>query len=227
MTTTVALGRLICIVSTSPDRPSSRERLLDATVQLLRAKGPTASGTKEMLDAAHAPRGSFYFHFPDGKEQLVAEALHRAAAATGDAITAALDDHAAGLPERVEQFVLGIADDLVADNYQLGCAVGVTALEVAATTPKLREVTAAAFDSWTATLVAYFVQEGITPDQAIALADSVVAGMEGATMLARTRRDTAPLRHVAATLRTAVAAALPTPPRRPAATTAPSPPLGG
>lgn len=84
-----------------------------------------------MLDAAVAPRGSFYFRFPDGKEQLVAEALPRAAAATGAAITAALDDHAAGLPERVEQLVLDIADDLVADNYQLGCAVGVTALEVA------------------------------------------------------------------------------------------------
>lgn len=198
-------------MTNSPDRPSSRERLLDATIQLLRAKGPTASGTKEMLDTADAPRGSFYFHFPDGKDQLVAQALHRAAAATGDAITAALADHSVGLPERVERLVLDIADDLVADNYQLGCAVGATALEVAATTPKLRQATEAAFASWTATLVAHFVQEGIIPAQATALADSVVAGMEGATMLARTRHDTAPLQHVAATLRTAVAAALPSP----------------
>jgi TetR/AcrR family transcriptional repressor of lmrAB and yxaGH operons len=198
-------------MTTSSDRPSSRERLLDATVQLLRIKGPTASGTKEMLDTAGAPRGSFYFHFPDGKDQLVAEALHRAAATTGEAIQAALEDASVELPERVERFVLTIADELVLEDYQLGCAVGATALETAATTPALRQVTETAFASWSTTLVAHFVHEGITPDQAVTLADSVIAGMEGATMLARARHDTAPLRHVAATLRTAVAAALPRP----------------
>ena len=189
-------------------RLSTRERLLDATVELLRTKGPAASGTKEMLDAADAPRGSFYFHFPDGKDQLVAEALDRAAAETQAAIVAALDETLVGLPERVERFVIGIAEELVAEDYRLGCAVGATVLEAAATTPSLRGVTVTAFASWTATLAQRFTDEGIAPDQAAALADSVVAGMEGATMLARARHDTAVLGHVAATLRSAVAAAL-------------------
>lgn len=201
-------------MSASADRPSSRERLLNAAVQLLRTKGPTASGTKEMLDTAGAPRGSLYFHFPDGKDQLVAEALRRAAATTGRAIATALDDHSVGLPERIERLVLDISAELIAEDYRLGCAIGATALETAATTPTLRQVTEAAFASWTATLVDRFGAEGIAPDRAAALADSVVAGMEGATMLARARQDTAPLHHVAATLRTAVAAALPPPPKR-------------
>lgn len=42
------------------------------------------------------------------------------------------------------------------------------------------------------------------------LADSVVAGMEGATMMARARHDTAPLQNVATMLRITVAAALDT-----------------
>lgn len=199
----------------SADLPSTRERLLTAAVRLLRTKGPAASGTKEMLDVAGAPRGSFYFHFPDGKDQLVAEALHRAAATTGDAIAAALSDHSVGLPERIERLLLGIADELVAEDYRLGCAVGATTLQTAATTPALRQVAETAFASWTATLTDHFTAEGIASGEALALADSVVAGMEGATMLARARHDTAPLRHAAATLRTAVAAALaPTPRRR-------------
>lgn len=118
-----------------------------------------------------------------------------------------MDDRSVGLPERVERLVLDIAEELLAEDYRLGCAIGATTLETAATTPALRQETETAFASWSATLVAHFVQEGIATDQANALADSVVAGMEGATMLARARRDTAPLHHVAAALRAAVAAA--------------------
>jgi TetR/AcrR family transcriptional repressor of lmrAB and yxaGH operons len=181
-------------------RPSSRERLLDATVELLRTKGPIASGTKEILARAAAPRGSFYFHFPDGKDQLVAEAVARAAAATAAALADALEDRSLALPERITRFVKTVAVALADDDYRLGCAVGATVLEAATTSPALRRVTETAFASWTAVLREHLVGEGIAPDRAAALADCVIAGLEGATMLARARRDTAPLEHVATML---------------------------
>ena len=194
---------------TSSERPSSRERLLSATVELLETKGPAASGTKEILTLAEAPRGSFYFHFPGGKDELVAAAVAQAAATTHEAIAAALGDDAVALPERIEQLVRGIGTALVEDEFRLGCAVGATTLEVAATSPPLRAATEIAFASWTDALTAAFVAEGIAPGLAAELADGVVAGMEGATMLARSRRDPAPLEHMAAMLRNAVAAAIP------------------
>lgn len=190
------------------NRPSSRERLLDATVELLRTKGPTASGTTEILARAEAPRGSFYFHFPDGKEQLVTEALARAAAATQRAMMAALQDRSVALPQQIEGFITSVALDLAADEYRLGCAIGATVLEASATSPSLREVTETAFASWTSVLTDHLAAEGIAPDRAAALADSVVAGLEGATMMARARRDAAPLLHVATTLGALVAAEL-------------------
>lgn len=193
---------------TRSDRPGSRERLLDATVELLRLKGPTASGTKEILERADAPRGSFYFHFPNGKDQLVAEAVTRAAAATATAMTQALRDRTVGLPERIEALLTAVADDLAGHDYGPGCAVAATTLDTAATTPALRQVTATAFASWASLLTQELTTEGIPADHATALADSVIAGLEGATMLARARLDTAPLLHVAATLRTAATAAL-------------------
>lgn len=188
------------MASSPTQRPASRERLLDAAVELLRVKGPTASGTKEILTRADAPRGSFYFHFPDGKDQLVAEAVQRAGAATRASLETALADRSVALPQRIESFFEAVAGGVVADDYQLGCAVGATVLEAAATSAVLRSATESVFASWTSTLVDVLSAEGLTSDRAAALADTVVAALEGATMLARSRRDPAPLLHVAGTL---------------------------
>ena len=192
----------------STGRPSSRERLLDAAVDLLKVKGPTASGTKEILTQADAPRGSFYFHFPEGKDQLVAEAVERDGAVTRESLQRALADHSVALPARVQSFLEAVAEALVADDYQSGCAVGATALDVAATSPVLRGVTESVFDSWTAVLVDALTAEGLAVEPATALADTVVAALEGATMLARSRKDPAPLRHAASCLATLIAGQL-------------------
>ena len=196
------------MTTSDENRPGSRERLLGAAVELLQVKGPTASGTKEILTRADAPRGSFYFHFPDGKDQLVAEAVQRAGAATGESLRLALADRSVPLPRRISSFLEGVADGLVAEAFQRGCAVGVTALEVAATSEVLREATRTAFGSWTCMLADALSAEGLGPDRSAALADTVVAVLEGATMLARSRRDPAPLMHAASSMTTLLTAEL-------------------
>src|SRR5579859_151087 len=109
----------------------TRERLLDATVALMRTKGAAASGTKEILERAHAPRGSFYFHFPEGKDQLVLEALRRAAAGTLAALVEALADDDGNLADQTTTVFDAITDELDAEDYGPGCAVAVTTLEAA------------------------------------------------------------------------------------------------
>ena len=175
------------------DRKKTRERLLDATVDLLRTQGPTATGTQEILARADAPQGSFYFHFPDGKDQLVAEALDRAAAATAEAIVGALQDQSIAMRSRVETLFRSVAEALAADDYRLGCAIGATVLEASSTLPAFRRLTEAAFASWRSVLTKYLLAEGIAAARADVLADDVIVGLEGATMLARARRDTSPL----------------------------------
>ena len=102
--------------SSGPPRPSARERLLDATVSLIRAKGAASSGTKEILDLADAPRGSFYFHFPEGKDQLVIEALDRAATATLASLVESLADDG-DLAAQVRSVFAAIETELLAENY--------------------------------------------------------------------------------------------------------------
>lgn len=69
----------------------TRERLIRAGVELFQAKGYHGVGIIEILAAAGAPKGSFYHHFPGGKEQLAVEAM----AWLEGQVTAYLDDLAA------------------------------------------------------------------------------------------------------------------------------------
>jgi len=49
----------------------TRTRILDTTALLLRQRGYHGTSLNDILSASGAPRGSLYFHFPGGKDQLV------------------------------------------------------------------------------------------------------------------------------------------------------------
>jgi TetR/AcrR family transcriptional repressor of lmrAB and yxaGH operons len=189
-------------------KAGTRERLVDATVALLQEKGPSASGTAEILATARAPRGSFYHYFPQGKAGLIVEAVQQAGASTHAGIEAQLRDHSLALPLRVETLLRAEADDQVATDFRFGCAVGATTLETACTPGVINEATRAAFASWTDLLVDVFTAEHIGLDDAVALADTIISAMEGATMLARARHDPAPLHHAGRMASRLVAATL-------------------
>ena len=53
----------------------TRTRLIDAGAELFSRQGYAATGVKQIVEAARAPFGSVYHHFPGGKEQLTAEAV--------------------------------------------------------------------------------------------------------------------------------------------------------
>ena len=52
-----------------------RQDAVDTAVRLFRTQGYSATGLTQLLEESGAPKGSFYFHFPGGKEQLALEAL--------------------------------------------------------------------------------------------------------------------------------------------------------
>lgn len=188
-------------------RTDTRSRLLESTVELLRTKGASATGTAEILRVSRAPRGSFYFHFPGGKEQLVDEALGLYAGQTTEAIRAALADSATPLPERVGAFVLAVGRQLQDSSYGQGCAVGAVTVEAASTSETLRQSAQAAFTAWIDAFAEFLRAEGVSPAGARALATTIVAALEGALILGRAYRVTAPLEAVAEQLTTLVAAA--------------------
>ena len=60
----------------------TRTKLVEAAATLFEERGYHAAGVKAILERAGAPRGSFYFHFPGGKEELAIAAIEAGARAT-------------------------------------------------------------------------------------------------------------------------------------------------
>ncbi|MFD1939906.1 TetR/AcrR family transcriptional regulator [Nonomuraea mangrovi] len=169
----------------------TRTRLLDATQELIEGGGYFGAGLNQVIAASGAPRGSLYFHFPGGKEQLVGESVRRA----GQEIGAAMAE-LAGAGSSAEEFVAGVLDwlgeRLEESGWRKGCPVATVALEMAATSDPLQEVCSEVYTGWEAALRELL---GDRPD-ADDLAVTILALVEGALLLARAHRDREPLRRV-------------------------------
>src|SRR5258705_11253327 len=61
-----------------PGRSDSRSRMINAATELFRQRGYYATTFSDVVRESGAPRGSTYFHFPGGKQELAREAIVRA-----------------------------------------------------------------------------------------------------------------------------------------------------
>ena len=180
--------------------PSSRDRLLDAAVDLLQRQGYHGTGLNELLERSGAPRGSLYHYFPGGKEQIGAEAIARA----GEQVAAAVAHLLRAKPspaDAVEALAGLLAAGLEASAFERGCPVATTALEVTPRSEPIRAAVQASFESWLAPLRQRLVAAGFAPGEAAQRADLTIAALEGALVLARARQNADVLREAGRQLR--------------------------
>ena len=173
-------------------RGETRERLLRTAAVLFQTQGYHATGLNQVVAEGNAPKGSLYFHFPGGKEQLAAESLALSAGEVQERLRSVTD-----LDDALDLF----AAQLVASDFRDGCPIATVALDAAAESDQIRTACATAYGSWRAVLTDFLVRQGIHMDRAPGLATTVLAAVEGALLLARTQRDVSPLRQVAADMR--------------------------
>jgi TetR/AcrR family transcriptional repressor of lmrAB and yxaGH operons len=147
-----------------------------------------------------APKGSLYFHFPGGKEELAIAAMERSATQLRDAM-AALLDRSDDVNEALGDLIAGLAQGLARSDFADGCPIATVALETAGQSEAMRVTAEAAFDSWLDVLRQRLVGAGVQPADAEERAVLVLAAIEGGLILARACRDVAPLLAVARQLR--------------------------
>jgi TetR/AcrR family transcriptional regulator, lmrAB and yxaGH operons repressor len=171
----------------------SKGKTLAAAVTLFRRQGYHGTALHDILAAGGAPRGSLYFHFPKGKEEIGAAALALAAEATRQRIAAA-----AAASESAEIFLVrlvrGMAADLERSDYSEGCPIATTALETAAQSEVLGAATRSAFQKWETEIKRGLFRFGMAAGDADLAATLVLSQLEGALLLARTYRNLEPLR---------------------------------
>ena len=183
--------------------PGPRERFLEATARLLERQGYQSTGLNQVVRESGAPKGSLYYYFPGGKEELVAEAVRRAAAPVTERIRAAMGAAADQTPSRpalaaaLRQFLDQIAHHMEVSDFQAGGPISTAALEAATTSDRVREACGSAYDEWVTAFQAGLEEAGYGPARAARLATLIVSAIEGAVVLARVRRSTKPMRSIA------------------------------
>jgi TetR/AcrR family transcriptional repressor of lmrAB and yxaGH operons len=174
---------------------SCRQRMVETTARLLWSQGLRATGVDQIVRESKAPRGSIYFHFPEGKEQLAVAALRAAGAEMTANITEALA-HRDGVTA-IRRFVASYANEMETSDFHHGCPIATVALEAAAVSPPIREVCATVFAEWEDLLSARLERDGFDRRRARKLAVITLSSLEGAMILSRARKSTSPLRDVA------------------------------
>jgi TetR/AcrR family transcriptional repressor of lmrAB and yxaGH operons len=172
----------------------TKARLIDTTRQLLWRQGYGATGLNQIIAESDTPRGSVYFHFPGGKEELAVAALREAGAAMSDAMRKNFERR--GLRAGLLAWVRAAGRTMRDSDWHQGCPLATVALEAAAKSEPIREVCDEAFDDIRAIFATALVAEGVDPDRAKSLATTMLSAIEGALILSRAARDVAPLASV-------------------------------
>ena len=170
----------------------TRERLVTAGVQLFQRQGLAATGIKQILSEADAGFSSLYHHFPGGKDDLAAEVI-RTAGAIYQQHVEAVWDQASDPVSAMTAIFKGAATALEVSGYADVCPVATVAMEVASTNEPLRIATAQVFTAWTEAAQSRLRRAGIGQGDARRLASTIVGLLEGAFMLCRASKTTAPM----------------------------------
>lgn len=200
---------------TSPSRPPlpPRERMLRAAVRLVATQGVSATGLREIVAAADAPRGSLQHYFPGGKDQLISEAILAAGEVGGRRVRKLAARPGTGSPgDLIAAMADSWRDVFAASDFAEGCPLAAAATDTAATSPVIREALSQALRSWTAQAEEALADLGVPRSRTAQLAQLMISSIEGALILARAARDTAPLDAVVTQLRPLFDAAATAPP---------------
>ncbi len=153
-----------------------------AAAKLFRQQGYHGTALHDILAAGGSPRGSLYFHFPKGKEEIGEAALTLAGEAVRQAIA-----HAAETSADAEIFLTrvarGMASDLEKSGYKEGCPIATTALEAAAQSEVLGAATRDAFQKWELEIKRGLFRFGMSAGDAGLTATMVLSQLEGALLL--------------------------------------------
>ena len=180
----------------------TRQQMIDGTVHLLARGGMQQTSFATVLEHTGAPRGSIYHHFPEGKDQLVSEAVALSGARSIALIRAWRGEPADVIAER---FLAAWRMLLTATNFSAGCAVA--AVTTSTDSAEVREGTATVFRTWREELALLLAEGGIPERRAPALAALLIAAAEGAVLMSRAEQRIEPFDDVTAEVLARVRAA--------------------
>lgn len=173
---------------------SPRERMVYSAVQLVRARGATGTGVRDVVEHAGAPRGSFQHYFPGGKDQLVGEAVLWAAGFAADWTRAYRATARKPTPSGLfAHLARQWKQEFAARGFERGCPLMAAAADLVGAGSAVSEQLRDGIERWEAAVAGELIAMDVPARRAKRLATLMISTLEGAIMSARLRGDVGPL----------------------------------
>ena len=171
-----------------PTATTHRERLLREGARQLYARGFHGTTVDGILEAAGVPKGSFYHHF-GSKEAFAGEVLRRYMDLQLERLGRWSDIRGQSTPKVLSGYFREMADGFVRSDYRRGCLAGKLSTELAASHQGFQEQLRSDMVAWkqgiTTLLESGQARGDVRADRpAEALADAVLALVQGAFVVA-------------------------------------------
>lgn len=184
-------------MTNSTDKPlPTKDRLIRSAAHLFRRYGYNGVGLTDLLDAAKAPKGSLYHHFPNGKSDLALAAAMWASDGMLRTMAAAFEG-AASFEDGFETLCHKLAKLFDQTGQSDGCPVS-GALFDGPENEVFRQATGHIFEGWISEAEHYARLFGAEPDDARQRAELFFMLIQGGWTLARARSDSDVLRSLPA-----------------------------
>lgn len=173
----------------------ARSKLVETAAALFQRNGVKATGLAEIIAASQTPKGSLYYYFPQGKDELTLAAITYA----GDEIEARVSQALASnpSPQLALQHLLQEMASLIADSGHLNnVSISLIALETV-DDPVMQQACATVFTHLTTLYTQKLEQAGLAPAPAADLGALIQATIEGASTIAATKGQPDLLLHTA------------------------------
>lgn len=184
-------------------KTDTRDRIVEAATVLFQLKGYHATGLNEILRESNAPKGSLYYYFPEGKEQLALEAVNL----TKEFVEKTIRERLAKIQDPVESIKKSIEemadlvhtqkDEKIALKSTKKVSINLIALETAATSENLRKACESAFNAWQNVYTQKLIEGGFSREKAETFGLVIQSMVEGAIIMSLTKKSDDPFIEIA------------------------------
>ena len=178
------------------NKVNTKEKFIETACRLFEIKGYNATGLNEILSESGAPKGSLYYHFPKGKEQLALEAINLAGERIKNNLKTTLDkieDPVEAIKRNIENIAIIIDNELKFRDI----SISLIALETYLTSEVLRKACEEIFNSLEIIYAEKLIKSGMNKDKAYELGGAIAPMIEGGIILSLTKKNGNSLRLIA------------------------------
>ena len=170
----------------------SKEKILFAASKLFQRQGYHATGLNQIINESGCPKGSLYYYFPNGKEQLAVEAIARTKNQAIREFKQFLDQE----EDAVKIIDLYLLENTKSDfnaDYD-GVPIALIALETSLFSEPLRVACRDAYDAIKQLLKEKFITSGWPSDMAEDVCSFILSIVQGSAVFAMTELSNEPLK---------------------------------